>query len=418
MVKHIKSSYKILSAPGSAFTNHYKWIVVVILFIFGMVSFGLRFSFSVFFKSLQAEFGLSRTSISTVFSMYMLLSALFVIVGGWALDRYGEKKVFLLAGFFVSLSLMLTSRITASWQLFITYSFLFAVGTSSVYVNSMSTVSRWFPKSKGFALGIVTSGPSIGMIVFSPISAFLISHYGWRNSYSILSLIAFFTMIPCSLVLRKSHAKASPLPDDTNKEKVDNAYGLSPSQAVRMSSFWLMIGILFLLSACAYCVLTHIVPHAIDIGIDPIKAASMLSLIGLGGLLGRLGMGRASDSIGSKKGMLIAALLMGASVLWLMGSFNLWMLYVFSMIFGFAFGATAPLNAALIGDTFGLRHIGLIMAIIEIGWESGAAFGPALAGYIFDITGSYSKAFLATAIASFLGALLIILIKRPSGASK
>jgi OFA family oxalate/formate antiporter-like MFS transporter len=94
------------------------------------------------------------------------------------------------------------------------------------------------------------------------------------------------------------------------------------------------------------------------------------------------------------------------------------MLFVFSMIFGFAFGATAPLNAALIGDTFGSRHIGLIMAIIEIGWESGAAFGPALAGYIFDITGSYSKAFLGSAIASFLGAALTILIKRPSGGSK
>ena len=418
MVKHIKSSYNILSSQGSAFTDHYKWVVVAILFIFGMVAFGLRFSFSVFFKSLQAEFGLSRTSISTVFSMYMFSSALFVIVGGWALDRYGERKVFLLAGFFVSLSLMLTSSITASWQLFITYSFLFALVTSSVYVNSMSTVTKWFSKNKGFALGIVASGPSIGMILFSPISAFLISHYGWQNSYYILSLIAFFTMIPCTLLLKKSHDRVNPISDDTSQEKDDTAHDLSPSQAVRKSSFWLMIGILFLLSACAYCVLIHIVPHAIDIGIDPIKAASMLSFIGLGSLLGRLGMGRASDSIGSKNGMLIAALLMGASMLWLMGSLNLWMLFVFSMIFGFAFGATAPLNAALIGDTFGLRHIGLIMAIIEIGWESGAASGPALAGYIFDTTGSYSKAFLGSAIASLLGAVLIILIKRPSGGSK
>ena len=225
-------------------------------------------------------------------------------------------------------------------------------------------------------------------------------------------------MIPCTLLLKKSHDRVNPVPDDTNQEKGDTAHGLSPSQAVRKSSFWLMIGILFLLSACAYCVLTHIVPHAIDIGIDPIKAASMLSFIGLGSLLGRLGMGRASDSIGSKKGMLIAALLMGASMLWLMGSLNLWMLFVFSMMFGFAFGATAPLNAALIGDTFGLRQIGLIMAIIEIGWELGAASGPALAGYIFDITGSYSKAFLGSAIASLLGAVLTILIKRPSGGSK
>ena len=174
-----------------------------------------------------------------------------------------------------------------------------------------------------------------------------------------------------------------------------------------------MIFVLFLLSASAYAVLTHIVPHAIDLGISPIEAASMLSLIGIGTLLGRLLMGRISDSIGSKRGMLICALLMGAAMLWLVGSSGLWMLYIFTIAFGFGFGATAPLNAALIGECFGLRHVGLIMGAIEIGWELGAACGPPLAGYVFDVLGGYSHAFLAGSVASFVSSVLIQLIRLP-----
>ena len=139
----------------------------------------------------------------------------------------------------------------------------------------------------------------------------------------------------------------------------------------------------------------------------------MLSFIGIGSLLGRLVMGGVSDRLGSKRGMLIASLLMGISMLWLFGSSNLWMLFLFTFVFGFAFGATAPLNAALIGDTFGLRHVGLIMGVIEMGWESGAATGPALAGYVFDITGGYSLAFLGAGLAALLAAALIIPIKKP-----
>jgi len=409
----MKSSYNDPNHQESWLTDHYQWIVVAAIFIFGIVAFGLRFSFSVFFKSLQSEFGWNRANTSMVFSVYMLLSAFLVIFWGWALDRHGARKVFLLSGFFVSLSLMLTSCITASWQLFITYSLLFALGTSPAYVSSMSTVSRWFTKGRGLALGIVAAGNGMGMIVFSPISAYLISCFGWQSSYYILSLIAFFTMIPCALLLKNPPDSGNLTSRDTNLNENNTVQELSLTQAVKVSSFWLMIGNLFFLSACAFSVLTHIVPHAIDIGFEPIRAASMLSFIGIGSLLGRLIMGGISDRVGSKRGMFIASLLMGISMLWLFGSSNLWMLFIFTFVFGFAFGATAPLNAALIGDTFGLRHVGLIMGVIEMGWESGAASGPALAGYIFDITGGYSWAFLGAGLAALLAAVFIIPIKKP-----
>lgn len=398
-------------------TCHYQWIVVAALFMIGVVAFGMRFSFGVFFKSLQADFGWSRANTSAVFSVYMALSAMFVILGGWALDRYGAKRLFALTGFFIALSLMLTSKVTASWQLFITYSFFFALGTAPIYVNSMSTVSRWFTTRRGLALGIVSSGNSIGMIVISLISAYLISSYGWQNSYFILSLAAFFILIPCALLLKKPPLTIT-VPPATGGKHDDKAPELSLSQATKHKSFWLLLVILFLVSSCSYSLLTHVVPHTIDIGISPIKAASMLSLIGIGSLMGRLVMGKASDSIGSKQGFLICALLLGTTMLWLVGISNIWMLYIFTIVFGFAFGATAPLNAALIGESFGLRHVGLIMGVIEIGWELGAASGPALAGYIFDISGSYSPAFMGGGIAALLATILLLFLGKPKEGTK
>ncbi|MDP6180398.1 MAG: MFS transporter, partial [Desulfatiglandales bacterium] len=132
----------------------------------------------------------------------------------------------------------------------------------------------------------------------------------------------------------------------------------------------------------------------------------------------RLIMGRVSDIIGSKRGMLITSLLMAAVMFWLVGSSKLWMIYLFTIVFGFAFGAAAPLNAALIGDCFGLRHLGLIMGMIEIGWEFGAAFGPAFAGYVFDIRESYFLAFMNGGIAALLAFSLTLFVRTPKPEAK
>jgi len=393
--------------PGNGKASlYYPWIVVAALFMIGFVAIGIRFSFGVFFKSLQEYFVWSRAATSAVFSVSMGLSALFVILGGWALDRYGARKVCALSGFFVGLSLLLTSRVTASWQLFLTYSLFFALGTAPIYVISVSTVSRWFTKRRGLALGIVTCGSAVGMMVVSPISAYLITRYDWQNSYLILSIVAFLVMIPCALLLKKPPAMIT-TPPDTAEKHYDDPVELTLRQAIKSRNFWLLIFILFLLSSCSYAVVTHVVPYAIDLGISPIEAASLLSIIGAGSILGRLVMGRVIDSMGSKRGMLIASLLICTTMLWLLSSSNLRMLFAFTIAFGFAFGATAPLTATLIGECFGLRHIGLIMGVIEIGWESGSAFGPAFAGYVFDIGGSYSVAFLGGGVAALLAAAFI-----------
>ena len=91
------------------------------------------------------------------------------------------------------------------------------------------------------------------------------------------------------------------------------------------------------------------------------------------------------------------------------------MLYLFALVYGFAYNGLAASMGALIGDTFGLGKIGAIFGVLEISWGIGAAIGPAIGGLIFDLSNSYSIAFLIGALAMLVATLLVALIRRETG---
>ena len=142
------------------------------------------------------------------------------------------------------------------------------------------------------------------------------------------------------------------------------------------------------------------------------EAASILSLIGGTSIAGWVVIGRVSDRLGRKVTAIICALFQAGAMLWLIWSQDSWMLYIFAFVYGFSYGGLTPSLTALIGDTFGLRGIGVIFGMLEIGWGIGAAIGPAIGGLIFDISNSYSIAFLAGALAILTAILFIALIRR------
>ena len=403
----------------------YGWVVVVVFLIIGTTIWGTRFSFGVFFKSIESEFDLTRVATSGVFSVYMVLGIAFAILGGRAADRYGPRIIILLMGLFTGFSLLLTSQTNSTWQLFLTYSLLLSIGTGAMYTVVMSTVSRWFDKKRGFALGITSSGASLGTMVVAPFATYLISNLGWRRAYIVMGLIAWLIVIPLSRLLRKDPHEIGALPDgaksnlgemDEQKPKNEEGSiqftGLSLLQVARTRSFWLIGSIWLLGGSCGFLVITHIVPHATDIGFSAAEAAAILSLIGGGGILGRVLMGRVSDSIGRKTTAIICALLQAGAMIWLIWSQDLWMLYLFAVVFGFAYGGLPISITALIGDTFGLRNIGVILGVLEIGWGGGGAIGSAIGGLIFDITNSYSIAFFIWAAAMLIVILSVALIRR------
>jgi len=399
-------------------------VVVITCLIIATVVFGISYSFGVFLKSLEGEFGLTRGATSGVFSIYMLLCSVFGILGGWALDRYGPRIIVVFMGLFTGLSLLLTSQVSSPWQLFISYGLLLAIGVGPAYIVVMSTTSRWFDKKRGLALGIVGSGTGFGTLLMAPFATYLISSLGWRMAYIIMGSIAWLVVIVLSRLLKKNPAEIGALPDgaksdsgemgidEPSREGNTRSTELSLVQASRTSNFWLLGAIWLLYSFCYLMLLTHIVPHATDIGIPVMEAAVILSLMGGSNIAGRLLMGRVSDSIGRKATAIICALLVVGAMMWLIWSQDLWMLYLFGIVFGFSFGGLDPSVTGLIGDSFGLRSIGVIMGTLNVAWGIGAAIGPAVGGFVFDASKSYSMAFLAGALAMLIAALLVALIRK------
>ena len=127
-------------------------------------------------------------------------------------------------------------------------------------------------------------------------------------------------------------------------------------------------------------------------------------------------MGIASDWIGRKKALVICLGAEGIMIFWLIQASSLWMLLLFAVIFGFFYGGHVPQLPALVGETLGLTHMGIILGATSVFWGIGGLIGPVLAGHLVDITGNYSSAFYLGGIAMLLGSISAPWIRKPQPA--
>ena len=395
----------------------YGWVVVVVFSVIGITLYGIHFSFGVFFKSIESEFGLTRAATSAILSANLLFAGFYSFFAGWALDRYGPKLVVLSMGIFTGLSLVLTSQTNSLWQLFITYSLLLAMGTGPLFVVPMSAVSKWFDKKRGLALGLATLGVGLGTVIMAPFATYLIANFDWHTAYLIIGVIAWLIIVPPSLLLKKEPREVGALPDGRIKEpkieyKEIQSGGLSLREALRTRSFWLFAIIWFLFASCLFLIYTHLVPHITDRGFSVGQAATVLSLLGAASIPGRLLMGIVSDRLGRKLAVAVCTLVVAGAILWLVQAEDLWHLYLFALVFGFFYSGFGTSSAALVSDTFGLGKIGTIFGLLEISFGIGAATGPFIGGIIFDVSQNYSLAFLIGAGAMLLITLLVPIVRR------
>ena len=390
-------------------------------FLTGFIGIGARYSYGVFLKSIEVDFGMSRGATSGIFSIYMLLCCLIAVVGGWAMDRYGPRKVGILMGTFTGFGLLLTSQAVAPWQLLITYSLLFSLGTGAIYTVVNATAARWFVKKRGFVVGITSSGGGVGAIIIAPFAAYLISSLNWRAAFAVMGLISWVSMVTVSTLLIGDPRDIGWVPDGVKsglqkggipaKEDKVEPTDLTLIQACGMKQFWLLGFAWLLFSLSLLMILIHIVPYAVDMGIAPMDAAFILSLTGLANITGRLVLGRLSDITGRKALGISCLLVQFGVVLALIWVSRLWMLYLFAIAFGFLWGGSGTIITVLIVDIFGTRSLGAIMGMLSAGWGIGAAIGPAIGGYIFDVSGRYVAAFGIGAAALLTAAFLLALIR-------
>jgi OFA family oxalate/formate antiporter-like MFS transporter len=401
----------------------YGWIIVIAGVIVAAILIGSRQSYGVFFTSIESAFGLNRAETSGIFSAFMLVSAIFSAIGGWALDKFGPKKTIAAMGFFTGIGLLISSQVHSAWQLYLTYSLLMAAGTGEAYTIVVGFVSRWFRRKRGLALGISTSGGGVGSFIYAPFASYLIISFDWRIALIILGAIALVIVIGISMLLKGYPREIGLFPDGDKSEDIEAESGISGDdkpagysllEALKTRQFWFIFMVWLFQGIAVYIITTHIIPYATDAGISEIAAATIISVNSVFNIVGGLSAGALSDKFGRRAVTVGCAILGAASLFWLMSMLsNLWLLFIFSALFGISFGAIPNVISAFTGDIFGTRHIGTIMGGIGVAWFIGAAIGSLVGGAIFDAYKSYLIAFLVAAICMVIVLIFSAILAKP-----
>jgi MFS family permease len=375
-------------------------------FLANLVAFGLVYSFSVFLKPLASEFSWGRSVTAGAFGFYGILHTLLAILSGRLCDRFGPKLVLAIAGFCLGLSMILMGYTTSIRELYLYYGFLFSIGIAGAYIPVMSTVSRWFKVKRGFAIGLTAAGLGAGSLVFSPLSAWLVSSFGWRKAYTIVGIVAWLAFIPIVKFMKQVHRES------TEKEEFE---GFSFSEAFWTRSFWAFSFSWFFIAIAMWAILVHIVPLATDRGMTMMTAGILAGIIGAASIIGRINAGFLSDKVGRKRVLITEFSVQLISFIWLLFSTKIWMLFFFAVLFGISSGGWAGVIATFPADYFGFKATGSILGFANALAGVGVAMGPYVGGYIFDTTRSYDymvvMCIIATIAAIVSGLFLTPVIK-------
>ena len=373
------------------------WVAVASAFTLMFVGFGAAYSFGAFFKAFQAEFGAPRGDVALAFSVAAFVWFVGGAPGGVLADRFGPRRVTLAGVACLVAALYLAGSAGSVGMLYATYSIGIGAGVGLVYVPAVGAVQPWFTSNRALASGIAVAGIGAGNFAVPPLVAHWIDVYGWRGAFVAL---AVFT-----LVLGGVAAAAIDAPPKTAGAPRD---GTPLRTALRTPQFVLLYVSITACGVGLFVPMVHLGPFALDHGYSEGEGVALVSLIGLGSLLGRFVIGPFADRLGRRSSLAAMYAGLGAMLLVWWGASAYWLLALFALLFGAFYGGSVALLPTIVMDLYGARAVSGIIGFLYTGAGVGTLLGPWLAGAAFDAFGSYGAPILASALLSFVAAAFVL----------
>jgi MFS family permease len=406
------------SSASCGMDNRYGYVIVSSAFLLMVAMWTAFYSFGIFFKPILNEFGWTRAVTAGAFSLCSVIQGLLAIAMGGFTDRFGPRVVMTICGIFLAAGYLLMSHLNSLWQLYLFFSVIVGIGMGGSFAPLMTLTARWFVRKRGMMTGVVVSGTGVGALAGPPVAQILMTHYGWRTSYTVLGAVVLVVMVFCAQLLRSAPGHMRKAGHETDRQEGDgrdiHRAGVTFHDAIRSGKFWMVFAMIFCLGFCIFAIMVHFAPHVTDLGFPRATAASVMATLGAVCIAGRVVFGKILDRIGSRKGFVIGFAVMGLSLFLVVWASTLSTLYLFAVLFGFAFGACVTCESPLVADLFGLRSHGLLLGIVAGGFTFGGGVGPFVTGYIFDVVGKYQTAFFLCAVVSCAGLALARALKRPA----
>jgi MFS family permease len=363
-------------------------------------------AYGVFLPVLADEFGWSRGAIAAALSLNLLVGGLAGFLVGTLADRHGPRGLLTITVALAGVAFALVSSVGALWQLFFLVGVVGGVGMSSFYLLTTATVTHWFDERRGLGLALVLVGFNLGYITGGPLAAWLITHLGWRAAYGVLGAGCGLLTAGAAISVRLPRPEERAALHRPHPARAGAAAGTHGGSTLRESlrdpRQWALNFSWLLLGGLAIMISVHAVPFARDRGVSLAAASLALTAYGVGSVVGRLTAGMVSDRLGTRATIGAAYVLEMLALLALLWIPSREALLGSLVMFGAGFAASDTMVAKVIPEVFGLRAIAAIMGILTLGWRLGAAVGPALAGFLYDVAGSYTIPFGAAPLAVLL----------------
>lgn len=415
----------VLQRALSRFGIHYGWVMVLIAFlttVCASAAFGLA---GVLMVPITAEFGWSRTDVSSAIGLMFLLYALIAPFSGALMLSYGVSRVVGAAAALVTLSLVLLTMISERWHILVSFGLIMGTAAGMVDLGLAATIaSRWFVARRGLVVGILTSAFAAGQLVLVPAAAWLATNLGWRwavvpvlgGSLASAALISLFGRDwPGELGLPAyGETKVEPPPAGNSTGAIATSFAVL-TEALPSPAFWALAGTFFICGlSSAGIVQQHFIPFCVDNNVSAIVAASYMAMMGVFNFIGTNLSGWLSDRFDNRVLLAIYYSLRGLSLIWLpFSDLSVLSLTLWAIFFGLDYVATVPPTVRITGQQFGAVKgpvlFGWIFAAHQMGSAS-AAFG---SGVVRDSVLSYLPAFVAAGVACFVAVAMLAMIKSP-----
>lgn len=390
------------------------------------------YGFSAFFPAIEKEFGWSRTAISGAFSLSRIESGVLGPLEGYLTESLGARRMMMVGVGLVGLGFIVFSQVNSLPMFYLVMLLGIVLGSSLGFHMPVSfAVAHWFTRKRGKAFGIFRSGPGLaGLLV--PFVGLLIVTLGWRQA----AVVAGFTMLilglPLSLIMRNRPQDHGLLPDGNSpvqgltgvsapaqrtgfpRALSGEEVGFTATQALRTATFWLMSVAMMATSMATSGILVHLVVMLGDRGIDVAIGSTLLGLVALMSIPGRLGFAWLSDYLSGHWLMAGLMAVLGVAIFSMAQAENLALFAVFTAVFAVTYGGVMSVIDPLRADYFGAQHFATIMGFMRLIQAIGHFAGPLVAGLVYDLTKSYVLALTLFAACVFMGSLCMFFSKKPS----
>ena len=373
---------------------------------------GIIYMWSVFRGPVSAHLNWDAGSASLTSSIMLAMFVLGIILGGYAQDKIGPKKVTLAGSIMIGSGMACTGLITGNtpWLVYITYGVIGGLGVGTVYMSTIAAVQKWFPDKRGFASGMIVSAFGFSLVVFAPLAKSMLSGMGVPNTFIIFGISFFVVCGFCALFIQ--NPPEGYMPDGYKPAQTANTKRqYSPKEIIKTKQFYLLAGgLLFTLPA--YFILNPVfLSLGADRGLTEELALIGVSMTGISSAAGRLIVSWASDKTGRKPAMVaIAVIILCASLTMIVGQGILFLACI--VLISFGFGGAASVYSAMTAESFGTKYGGMNFGLAMIGFGISALVSQNISKEL-TAGGNYTSSFVLAAVTCAVAIVLVLLMKNP-----